>query len=103
MQMLVGDEPVTLTPGDFLYIPPCTPHAFQLMKNGTRFLGFLTPGYFETFFRYLCQPFDGYAYPLVPPPFRFDRVIQHLGELDLKLLERPGGPPPGLPPAGPPA
>jgi hypothetical protein len=30
----------------------------------------------------------------VPPPFRFDRVIQHLGELDLTLLERPGGPPP---------
>jgi quercetin 2,3-dioxygenase len=99
MEMLVGDQPVTLAPGDFLYIPPCTPHSFRLLKNDTRFLGFLTPGYFAQFFRYLCQPFDGYIYPLVPPPFRFDRVIQHLSELDLKILERPGVPPPSAPPS----
>ena len=98
MEMFAGDQFITLEPGDFLYIPPCTPHSFRLLKNGTRFIGFLTPGYFEHFFRYLCQPFDGYIYPLVPPPFRFDRVIQHLGELDLKILERPGGPPPTAPP-----
>ncbi len=102
MEMFAGDQFVTLEPGDFLYIPPCTPHSFRLLKNGTRFIGFLTPGYFEQFFRYLCQPFDGYVYPLVPPPFRFDRVIQHLGELDLKILERPGGPPPGAPSTPPP-
>ncbi len=95
--MLVGDETVTLAPGDFVYVPAGTPHAYQIVKNDTRFLGFLTPGYFEQFFRYLAQPFEGYIYPLVPPPFRFDRVIQHLGELDLKLLGRPGGP---TPPAG---
>ena len=99
MEMLVGEQFITLAPGDFLYIPPCTPHSFRLLKNATRFIGFLTPGYFETFFRCLCQPFDGYIYPLVPPPFRFDRVIQHLGELDLKILERPGGPPPSALPA----
>ncbi len=99
MEMFAGDQFVTLEPGDFLYIPPCTPHSFRLLKNGTRFIGFLTPGFFEMFFRYLCQPFDGYVVPLVPPPFRFDRVIQHLGELDLKILERPGGPPPSVPPS----
>jgi quercetin 2,3-dioxygenase len=99
MEMFAGDQFVTLEPGDFLYIPPCTPHSFRLLKNGTRFIGFLTPGFFEQFFRYLCQPFDGYVTPLVPPPFRFDRVIQHLGELDLKILERPGGPPPSAPAA----
>lgn len=99
MEMLAGDQMVTIAPGDFLYIPPCTPHSFRLLKNATRFIGFLTPGDFEHFFRYLCQPFDGYIYPLVPPPFRFDRVIQHLGELDLKILERPGGPSPSAPPS----
>ena len=99
MEMLVGDEAISLAPGDFLYIPAGVPHAFQLVKNDTRFMGFLTPGNFEQFFRYLCQPFDGYMYPLVPPPFRFDRVIQHLAELDLKLLGRPGGPPPPPPAA----
>jgi quercetin 2,3-dioxygenase len=94
MEMFAGDQFVTLEPGDFLFIPRCTPHSYRLLKHGTRFMGFISPGFFEQFFRYLCEPFDGYVYPLVPPPFRFDRVIQHLGELDLKLLERPGGPPP---------
>ena len=103
MEMLAGDQMVTLEPGDFLFIPPCVPHSFQLLKNGTRFMGFLTPGHFETFFRYLCQPFDGYVYPLVPPPFRFDRVMQHIHELDLKILERPAGAPGGPPPGGAPA
>jgi len=93
MEMFAGDGFVPLCPGDFLHVPPKTPHAFQLTKHDTRFLGFIAPGDFEPFFRYLCEPFDGYRYPLVPPPFRFDRVMQHLSELDLTLLERPGGPP----------
>jgi quercetin 2,3-dioxygenase len=93
MEMFAGDGFVTLGPGDFLHIPPKTPHSFQLKKHDTRFLGFITPGDFEPFFRYLCSPFDGYRYPLVPPPFRFDRVIEHLADLDLTLLERPSGPP----------
>jgi quercetin 2,3-dioxygenase len=94
MEMFVGDGVVTLSPGDFLHVPPRTAHSFQLKKHDTRFLGFITPGDFEPFFRYLCVPFDGYRYPLVPYPFRFDRVIQHLSELDLTILERPGGAPP---------
>ena len=93
MEMFAGDGYITLDPGDFLHVPPKTAHSFQLKKHDTRFLGFVTPGHFEAFFRYLCEPFDGYHYPLVPPPFRFDRVIQHLSELDLTLLERPGAPP----------
>jgi quercetin 2,3-dioxygenase len=96
MQMFAGDGYVTLDPGDFLHVPPRTPHSFQLKKHDTRFLGLVTPGHFEPFFRYLCEPFQGYRYPLVPPPIRFDRVIQHLAELDLTLLERPEGPPPQL-------
>ncbi len=94
MEMFAGDGFVSLHPGDFLHVPPRTPHSFQLKKHDTRFLGFITPGDFEPFFRYLCVPFDGYRYPLVPRPFSFDRVIQHISELDLTILERPGGPPP---------
>jgi quercetin 2,3-dioxygenase len=94
MEMYAGDTYVTLDAGDFLHVPPRTPHSFQLKKHDTRFLGFITPGHFEPFFRYLCEPFEGYRYPLVPHAFRFDRVIQHLAELDLTLLERPAGPPP---------
>ena len=94
MEMYAEDGFLTLSRGDFLHVPPRTPHSFQLKRHDTRFLGFITPGHFEPFFRYLCTPFDGYRYPLVPPPFRFDRVIQHLSELDLTILERPAGAPP---------
>jgi len=93
MEMFIGDGFLTLAPGDFLLVPPKTAHSFRLKKHDTRFLGFITPGHFESFFRYLCDPFDGYRYPLVPPPFRFDRVMQHISDLDLTILERPGGPP----------
>jgi hypothetical protein len=94
LQMFVSDGYLTLEPGDFLHIPPGTIHSFKLLRNDTRFIGFLSPGNFESFFRYLCQPYDGHVYPLVPPPLRFDRVLEHMRELDLHLLGRPGGPPP---------
>jgi len=94
LEMFAGDEYVTLHPGDYLHIPPRAVHSFQLKKHDTRFIGFVTPGIFEPFFRYLCEPYAGHVYPLVPPPFRFDRVLQHLKELDLVLLGGPGGPPP---------
>ncbi len=94
LQMFLNDEFVLLEAGDFLHVPPGAVHAFKIMREDTRFIGFLTPGIFENFFRYLCQPFDGHIYPLTPPPFRFDRVIQHMGELDLHMVGRPG-PPPG--------
>jgi len=100
MEMFAGEGFLALKPGDFLHVPPKTAHSFQLKKHDTRFLGFITPGHFEPFFHYLCDPFEGYRYPLAPPPFRFDRVIQHLPELDLTILERPGGPPPQVAQAG---
>ncbi len=93
LQMFLNDEYVVLEPGDFLHVPPGAVHAFKIVREDTRFIGFVTPGIFENFFRYLCQPFDGHIYPLTPPPFRFDRVIQHMGELDLHMVGRPGGPP----------
>jgi quercetin 2,3-dioxygenase len=95
MSMLAGEEPAELHPGDFLHVPAKTIHSFQLTRNDTRFVGFLAPGLFEPFFRYMCDPYDGHMFPLIPQPFRFDRVMQHLAELDLKLLDRPGPPPPG--------
>jgi quercetin dioxygenase-like cupin family protein len=29
LRVLIGDEVITLTPGDFLVVPPNTPHAFE--------------------------------------------------------------------------
>jgi quercetin 2,3-dioxygenase len=92
LRMFVGDGYITLEPGDFAHVPPGAVHSFQLARNDTRFIGFITPGLFENFFRYMCQPFDGSVYPLNPPPFRFDCVLAHMHELDLHLMGRPGGP-----------
>lgn len=93
MTMWVGDDEIELHPGDFVHAPPGTIHAYRLDAPHNNFLGVLTPGIFEPFFRTLCDPFDGFVYPAVPPPVRFDRVIAKLGELDLKLTERPGARP----------
>lgn len=88
--MRVNDEVLTLAPGDFVHAPARTIHAYQLNSHYTRMVGFLTPGLFEPFFRTLGDPYAGYVYPQTPPPFRFDRVLSKLNELDLKLI----GPPP---------
>jgi quercetin 2,3-dioxygenase len=32
------------------------------------------------------------VYPQTPPPFRFDRVLSRLGELDLKFVDPPSPP-----------
>jgi quercetin 2,3-dioxygenase len=59
----------------------------QLTGNNTRFIQFHPPGLNEPFFRDMYDPCEEYTFLQQPPPFRFDRVIQHLGELDVKFLE----------------
>jgi quercetin 2,3-dioxygenase len=87
VSMTAGEEEVSLRPGDFLHVPAGTPHTFQLTGNNTRFIQFHAPGVNEPFFRYLCDPCEEYTFLQPPPPFRFDRVMQHLAELDVKFLE----------------
>jgi quercetin 2,3-dioxygenase len=89
MTMWADGQEIPLLPGDFLHVPPGTVHSYRLDTPYTKFLGILTPGLFEPFFRTLCDPYDGYIFPLVPQPLRFDRVLQKLGELDLKLVGPP--------------
>jgi quercetin 2,3-dioxygenase len=88
--MWADGEEKQLFPGDFLHVPPYTVHSYRLDSYHTRFIGFLTPGLFEPFFRTLCEPYDDYIFPIDPHPLRFDRVLQHLEELDLKLVRPPG-------------
>ncbi len=89
MSMWASGEQLELLPGDFLHVPANTVHAYRLDAHYTRFVGFLTPGLFEPFFRTLCDPYEGFVFPAKPRPFRFDRVLQKLGELDLKLVGPP--------------
>ncbi len=92
LEMFVDGSFVNLEPGDFVHVPPGAVHSFKVVREDTRFIGFLSPGGFENFFRYLCDPFDGHIYPQVPPPFNFGRVIGHMSELDLHMVGRPGPP-----------
>ncbi|NMO14600.1 quercetin 2,3-dioxygenase [Pyxidicoccus fallax] len=89
MTMRVNDQTLTLSPGDFVHAPARTIHAYQLNSHYTRFVGLLTPGLFEPFFRTLGDPYTAYVYPRTPPPFRFDRVLSKLDQLDLKLIAPP--------------
>ncbi|WP_245919640.1 quercetin 2,3-dioxygenase [Melittangium boletus] len=89
MTMRVNHETLTMAPGDFVHAPARTLHAYQLNSHYTRMIGFLTPGLFESFFRTLGDPYAGHVYPQTPPPFRFDRVLSKLNELDLKLVQPP--------------
>ncbi len=87
VSMTAGEERISLQPGDFLHVPAGTPHTFQLTGNTTRFIQFHAPGLNEPFFRYMFDPCGEHTFLQPPPPFRFDRVIQHLAELDVKFLE----------------
>ena len=87
VSMTAGEEQVSLWPGDFLHVPAGTPHTFQLTGNNTRFIQFHAPGLNEPFFRYMCDSCEEHTFLQPPPPFRFDRVIEHLAELDVKFLE----------------
>ncbi|WP_110686357.1 quercetin 2,3-dioxygenase [Salinicola aestuarinus] len=92
MTMWVNGQEVKLLPGDYLQVPARHVHAYRLDAPYTRFFGWLVPGIFEPFFRYLGEPYDGHVFPLNPPAFRFDRVLAHLDELDLQPLGQGDGP-----------
>ncbi|WP_419307616.1 quercetin 2,3-dioxygenase [Chromohalobacter israelensis] len=83
MTMWVNGQEVKLLPGDYLQVPAYHVHAYRLDAPYTRFLGWLTPGIFEPFFRLIGDPWEAHIFPEEPPAFRFDRVLEHIDEIDL--------------------
>jgi quercetin 2,3-dioxygenase len=90
MTLWAGESEYQLQPGDFLNVPAGIVHAYRMDAHFTRFFGYLSPGTFENFFRILGDPSDNYIFPTDIKSPRFDRVAQHLAELDVKFVERPG-------------
>ncbi|MFV2048116.1 quercetin 2,3-dioxygenase [Metabacillus sp. YM-086] len=86
MTMWMNGNEVSLSPGDFLHVPPNTTHSYRLDSAYTKFIGILSPGIFEPFFRTLGDPYEDYIFPSEPGPLRFDRVLQRIEELDLKVV-----------------
>ncbi|MEH7117777.1 quercetin 2,3-dioxygenase [Neobacillus vireti] len=79
-------EELTLHPGDILHVPANTVHSYRMDSHYTKMIGILATGLFEAFFRTLGDIYDDYIFPSEPAPLRFDRVIQNLDTLDLKVL-----------------
>jgi quercetin 2,3-dioxygenase len=92
MTLWVDGEELHMVPGDFAYVPAGTAHRFRCDSHYTKFLGVLTPGDFEDFFRILGDVYEHPIFPSEPAPYRFDRVIKRIAELDLTLLGKPPRP-----------
>jgi quercetin dioxygenase-like cupin family protein len=72
MQLWAGEESRILYPGDFGSVPAGVLHAYQFHDPDTEFMGPLSPGGWERFFRFTGTPYAGPAFPPVdnsPPPF----------------------------------
>ncbi|WP_256761964.1 quercetin 2,3-dioxygenase [Cohnella sp. WQ 127256] len=89
MTLWVDGEELHLHPGDFAYVPAGVRHRFSMDSHYTKFLGVLTPGSFEEFFRTLGDPYPHPIFPREPVPYRFDRVIKRITELDLVVTGKP--------------
>jgi quercetin 2,3-dioxygenase len=90
MTLWAGEAEYRLLPGDFLHVPAGVVHAYRMDAHYTRFFGYLSPGVFENFFRIFGDPYESYVFPTDVKPPRFDRVMRHINELDLKFVEGPG-------------
>lgn len=87
MTMWADGEEIQLNPGDFLHVPASTVHSYRLDSHYTKMVGVLVPGLFEPFFRTLGDPYEGHIFPSEPQALRFDRVLQNIETLDLKVMK----------------
>lgn len=88
MTMWANGEEIQLNPGDFLHVPAYTVHSYRLDSHYTKVVGLLASGLFENFFRTLGEPYEKHIFPSEPETLRFDRVMQKLNELDLKVVSK---------------
>lgn len=87
MTMWADGQEIQLNPGDFLHVPANTVHSYRLDSHYTKMVGVLVPGLFEPFFRTLGDPYEGHIFPSEPQALRFDRVLQNIEALDLKVMK----------------
>lgn len=87
-RFLVGDEELTCGPGDFVRVPPSTPHSFEVLDGPARMLDIVTPAGLWDFFVECGEPATELRLPdgVKIPPDLAEIVARHGG----KVL----GPPP---------
>ncbi|MDX8046844.1 quercetin 2,3-dioxygenase [Gracilibacillus sp. S3-1-1] len=88
MTMWANGEEIELYPGDFLHVPENTVHAYRFDSHYTKMVGLLATGLFEPFFRALGDPYEYHTFPNEPNQLRFDRVLENIDNLDLKIIDQ---------------
>jgi quercetin dioxygenase-like cupin family protein len=68
MDVHVADLSRSVAPGDFVYIPRATRHAFEITSSAAKFLCLIVPGGFEDYFLELGELTDA-AFPRDPRDF----------------------------------
>ena len=88
VRFLVGDEELMCGPGDFVRVPPSTPHSFEVLGEPARLLDIITPAGLWDFFVECGEPATELRLPdgVNVPPDLAEIVARHGG----KVL----GPPP---------
>lgn len=69
MDVHVADQSRCAAPGDFVYIPRATRHAFEITSTSAKFLCMVVPGGFEDYFLELGELTDR-RFPREPTDFR---------------------------------
>ncbi|PVH79620.1 putative dioxygenase [Cadophora sp. DSE1049] len=59
MKVWAGDKCRVLSPGDFASVPPEVIHQPQLMDPFNESIGFITPGHWVDFFRFIGEKYEG--------------------------------------------
>ncbi|MDA7027158.1 quercetin 2,3-dioxygenase [Bacillus sp. CLL-7-23] len=88
MTMWADGKEIQLNPGDFLHVPAHTVHSYRFDSHYTKMVGLLVPGLFEPFFRTLGDPYQGHIFPPKPQELHFNRVMQNIDNLDLKMIKQ---------------
>lgn len=88
LTLLANQQKLRVYPGYVVNLPAGTIHAYQLNDHYTQFLGFLTPGVFENFFRTLGDPYQPYIFPAHPGKLHFDRIWRNIDKFDLFIVDK---------------
>jgi quercetin dioxygenase-like cupin family protein len=80
-RFLVGDEELMCGPGDFVRVPPSTPHSFEVLGGSARMLDIIAPAGLWDFFVECGEPATELRLPdeIVVPPDLAEIVARYGG------------------------
>ncbi len=86
LKVFRGEDELVLEPGDTAFLPRSVPHTFKILSNHARWLGYITPGGFENYFRRLGKPAQYLAPERAPAPPDLKAMIRVGHEYGISFL-----------------